>query len=298
MAGTKYEKPETYVIPVVMQLLSLKFRAELAALLGVDSSYLTQLVKEPHGRFSNERLEQICGFLRDNIVPSIDLSPADLNLPKEEFIDCIPKEHPRYAAARAAAGLPIEELSTFTRRQLLFGNYVRLFVARDDKNPKRSEVVLENFVIEAHPRGEETRIIQLDYEWEDRKPFGNVRVRGEDTIEIRIDYDHPRDPMGFFLAQFPSGVTVRYILAMALDIKYNSRFVVTRPVLFVRVSEGFKKKDRFGPKTRLFKSVHSLFKNSVIFDATKFEVVPSSVREEDFAEVLSALDGIRKESGR
>jgi hypothetical protein len=133
-------------------------------------------------------------------------------------------------------------------------------------------------------------------QFDTRTPHGTVRVKGEDTIEIRINYDNPRDPLGFFLAQFPSGVAVRYILAMALDIKYVSRAVVSRPVLFVRVPTLFQKKDRFGSKTKIYKSVQSLFKRSVLYDPMKFEIVPSSVRDEDFEEVISALEKLREEA--
>jgi hypothetical protein len=84
--------------------------------------------------------------------------------------------------------------------------------------------------------------------------LGTVHVVSRnDIIEIRIDYESDRDPNGTFLAPFPSGHPVTHILAIALDIHYNTRNVLAKPVLFMRQEQPYNKKDRFPPSAQIYK---------------------------------------------
>lgn len=49
-------------------------------------------------------------------------------------------------------------------------------------------------------------------------------------------------------------------MAVALDVHYNSRCVITKPVFFVLLDELFDEKKRYRPKDAVYKKVQSVFK--------------------------------------
>ena len=128
-------------------------------------------------------------------------------------------------------------------------------------------------------------------------------VSRNDVIEIRIDYESDRDPKGTFLAPFPSEHPVTHILAVALDIHYNTRNVLAKPVLFMRQQQPYNKKDRFKPSEPIYKKVRQLFKQFVEYDSSRMElsiprISPAAKIKEIHDELERLRDGTTEDSGR
>lgn len=151
------------------------------------------------------------------------------------------------------------------------GSYARFLIAKTDES---SNLTVENFDIRFDLADSRKLIIsQIDYEFENRNPVGTVHVVSRnDIVEIRIDYESDRDPMGTFLAPFPSEHPVTHILAVALDIHYNTRNVLAKPVLFMRQQRLYDKKDRFEPSEPIYKKVRQLFREFVKYNSSRMEL--------------------------
>jgi hypothetical protein len=235
------------------------------------------------------------------------LKEADFNLDKLAFLNRSPKDHPKYAAACRRAGVEPEHAKsrTFEQIHLLYGRYVRLFFCRDPESKERDAVTLDDFEISPTQSDSEAQIVQLTYDFEDALPQGFVRVRGGDTIEIRIDYEIPkqpsetfvtkRHPNGVYLAPFPRGNKVNAILTMELDITNEARDISARPMLFVRVPEFFDNAGFFGPETEIFKSLKVLFANSLEVNLENYRITPGAVREQDISKLSTALKALRED---
>ncbi len=210
----------------------------------------------------------------EKLVPPVNSWKLISFLPKEKLIERVPSDHPLFADACRAMGLPTPaKVDTFTFNNLLVGKWARLLIARPlPGEPGASKstsitLVVENFEIRPDTRRPENLVIeQIDFEFGNVTPAGTVAVvsRG-DTVEIRMDYKDSSYPQGTFLGHFPTG-PVTHILAIALDVHYNSRSVITKPVLFVRLDELFDEKKRYRPKDAVYKKVQSVFKKFIAFE--------------------------------
>lgn len=118
-------------------------------------------------------------------------------------------------------------------------------------------------------------------------PKGILRIVGLDTIEMRIDYPHPRDPDASYLALLPRREKAS-ILAMALDIRDELRTPFARAVVFIRVDSFFDHADVYGPTTPLYKTAKALFTAAYVLNEDIMQIVPRGL-EVDTAAVLEAF---------
>lgn len=280
------EKPEKYTIPLVMALLELGDTEQLRRLVGVkDAGQWANIKNDTNEKNQTTHLPKRCikAIIErcKTLVPPVKFLETDfLSLPKEKLIERVPREHPLFADACRAMGLPTPaKVDAFPFNNLLVGKWVRLLIARPlPGEPGASKstsitLVVENFEIRPDERRPENLIIeQIDFEFGNVTPAGTVAVvsRG-DTVEIRIDYQDPSYPQGTFLGHFPTG-PVTHILAVALDVHYNSRSVITKPVLFVRLDELFDEKKRYRPKDAVYKKLKSVFKKFIAFEPSRMEM--------------------------
>ena len=298
MSKVEGEKPDGFIVPVLQALLNLPSQRALAKALGVSSGFICKAKREPGTSLSQRRLETAINLLRAT-SPPIEFALRDFQLKKEEFLEHIPNDHPRYLAAREAAGLqPLTAYhEAFDRMPLLVGKYMRLFLCRDPEDQNIDALAVDDFIITKGSRPNEALIEQTTYEFETYIPRGTVRIR-DDTIEIRIDYGNPRHPNGVFLAPFPRGNEVQCILTLNLDIKYHSRLVAARPMLFVRVDDFFEKEEFYGPKTRIFRTLKKVLEKSIQFNRVKYEFIALAVPEDGLAQIIGEVNRLKEEAAR
>jgi hypothetical protein len=77
-----------------------------------------------------------------------------------------------------------------------------------------------------------------------------------------------------------------------LDVHYNSRCVITKPVLFVRLDELFDEKKRYRPKDAVYKKVQSVF---IAFEPSRMEMTVSRApAEAAAADVIAELKKLQQ----
>jgi hypothetical protein len=289
------EKAEKYIIPMLRILLKLENNARLAQKLNIDAGFWARICNDDQTQLPEKRRQEARDLCR-TADPPVALPEDYFNLTKEQIVAFIPADHPRYESLRAAAGLPPlppSQSRTFDAFSALVGSYARFLIAR---NGKTSTLTMEHFDIRPHEKEPDKLVIsQLDYEFENRNPRGEVHVVSRnDTIEIRINYESDRDPIGTFLAPYPSGHPLTHFLAIALDIHYNTRNVLAKPVLFVKLDQPLNSKAHFLSKERLYKRVRQVFSKYIHYEAGRMELsIPKSSPEDDIAEIRAELERLR-----
>ena len=84
-------------------------------------------------------------------------------------------------------------------------------------------------------------------------------------------------------------------MAVALDVHYNSRCVITKPGLFVRLDELLDEKKRYRPKDAVYKKVQSVFKKFIAFEPSRMEMTVSRApAEAAAADVIAELKKLQQ----
>jgi transcriptional regulator with XRE-family HTH domain len=288
-------KHPEHVFPMLREILQTGTMRQLARLLGVSGSRISQSISHDNRKPpSAETIENILKLLNDRF-PSSSFMAADLELEPEQFLARFPRDQIKYEKAAEAGRIQVDA-QVNPRLRLLFGNYIRFYVCDDPANPPNHMIAIDQFVFSAGKNPDEAAVIQTTNEFSGGKPTGFARLHGGQTLLIELTFPSPQYSPALFLASYPQSDQFAAFVAASLDVRFESVAVVARPMVFVRVPKLAPEIEfTFGSETRLFRAAKSVLDRCVILNAEKCEIVPRpELLPEDLTEWRQAFKEVRQ----
>jgi hypothetical protein len=202
--------------------------------LGLKPNHWSMIVGgDPIPRKRLLRLEEV---FRENFR-SFTFERKHLELPVEPFVELFALE-PIYQRLRDAIDRPTDPpVPPIHPLNRFFGFFFGYYLCRGPNDRSKSGFALDAYRIsQLKADNTSAHIEQITNAFSTQPTRGFLRVRS-DTVEIDINFGNEKDPDTFILASAPKGDVINTLLGICLDIKYGTRLVVVRPMLFVRVQE-------------------------------------------------------------